>query len=801
MSFLYPLFLAGIAAVGLPIVLHMIRRHTRKRITFSSLMFLRTTIPRFKNRSRIENLLLLILRCIILCLLAFGFSRPFFPREAVESRAHLGRRIVLLIDTSASMRRAGMWDQAISEAKSVLEGASQADKVCVMSFDQNTKTQMGFEQWGALDPSQRAPIVIEHISKLSPGWALTNLGNALVSAAEAIEDDEINDGQQTIAMRQVVLISDMQEGSSLEAMHAYEWPEEMELVVKPVRCQGTTNASLQLVTDRSGLGGPTDKGSYNIRITNSSDATAERFQLNWADETAASASSRAVDVYVPPGHSIVVRAPDRADASETRKLILTGDDHDFDNTLYLAPHLQQQVNILYIGNDNPNDSKGMLYYARRAFGATGALKPVVISRPGNKTIAAIDIETAHLIITADVVNQENLVSLRRYLESGRTLLLALKSIDDAKTLTALTDIETIESQEADVERYAMLGRIDFKHPLLGPFSDPRFGDFTQIHFWKYRRINIGDTPSQSNIAVSTLLPEKIGTAEDRSAPGRSPGLDQTRLRRAALPDARVLARFDNGDPAWIELPVGKGSLLVMTCGWHPSDSQLALSSKFVPLLYSILEYSGGLAGQQSQYFVGDYIPIPHSKKAVSARAKPWTGSNPPSAGLQIRKPDNSLISLDAGQQVFTQTDLPGVYTIEPPTGNQPSRSDIASSTLRSGATGEDGSTESAKLFAVNLPARECQTAAMPIEDLEKFGVLFKQSSSIAAEQTEPARRHSSFAELEYEQKVWRWVFIALLVVSLIEIWLAGWLTRPPSQGDVAISAELARPSNLQGEEK
>jgi len=781
MSFLFPLFLAGIAAVGLPIVLHMIRRHTRKRITFSSLMFLRTTIPRFKNRSRLENLLLLILRCIILCLLAFGFSRPFFPREAVESRVRLGSRIVLLIDTSASMRRVGMWDQAISEAQSVLEDVSQADRVCVMSFDQSTKTQMGFEQWGMLDPSQRASIAIENISKLSPGWALTNLGHALVSAAEAIEDDEINDGQQTIAMRRVVLISDMQEGSNLEAMHAYEWPEEMELVVKPVRCQGTTNAALQLVTDRSGLGGSTDDSPLGIRITNSSDATAERFQLNWADETAASVSSRAVGVYVPPGHSIVVRAPDRADGSEARKLILTGDDHDFDNTLYLAPHLQQQVNILYIGSDNPNDSKGMLYYARRAFGATGALKPHVISRPGNKTIAAIDIETAHLIITADVVNRENLVSLRRYLESGRTLLLVLKSIDEAKTLAALAGIETIESQEADVDRYAMLGRIEFKHLLLGPFSGPRFGDFTQIHFWKYRRINIGDPPSQSDIAASTLRPQ--GTAEDGSA-------------ESALPDARVLARFDNGDPAWIEQPVGKGSLLIMTCGWHPSDSQLALSSKFVPLLYSILEYGGVIAGQQSQYFVGDHIPIPHSIKAGGSRA----------VNLQIRKPDNSLISLDAGQQVFTQTNLPGIYTIESPPGNPPSRSDIAASALRPQGTAEDGSAESAqrsvakamerrRLFAVNLPAKECQTAAMPIEDIERFGVLFKQtspssvepSSSVALERTSQARRHSSFAELEYEQKVWRWVFIALLAVSLIEIWLAGWLTRPPS--------------NLQGEEK
>ena len=81
MSFLYPLFLAGIAAIGVPIVLHMIRRHTRKRVTFSSLMFMRTTAPRLRNRSRVENLPLLILRCLLLILLAVAFARPLLNRH------------------------------------------------------------------------------------------------------------------------------------------------------------------------------------------------------------------------------------------------------------------------------------------------------------------------------------------------------------------------------------------------------------------------------------------------------------------------------------------------------------------------------------------------------------------------------------------------------------------------------------------------------------------------------------------------------------------------------------------------
>jgi hypothetical protein len=67
---------------------------------------------------------------------------------------------------------------------------------------------------------------------------------------------------------------------------------------------------------------------------------------------------------------------------------------------------------------------------------------------------------------------------------------------------------------------------------------------------------------------------------------------------------------------------------------------------------------------------------------------------------------------------------------------------------------------------------------MPIEDLEKLGVSLKQSYDAAIEKTGQISHYSSIAEMEYEQKLWRWVLIAILAVLLIEIWLAGWLTRP-----------------------
>ncbi len=750
MSFLYPLFLAGIAAIAVPIVLHLVRRHTRHRVTFSSLMFLRTTRPRFTSRSRIENLPLLILRCLMLALLALAFSRPFFSRPTEDKQVSPAKRTVLLLDTSASMRRAGMWDRAIGEVRSALEDTGATDRVCVMSFDKSTQTLMGFEQWQTLEPPRRLDLAIEEVSKLSPSWDGTALGQALVNAAEAIEDDEANDRQRAASVRRVVLVSDLQQGGRLDALQSYEWPERTELVVKPVLAEGTTNATLQLLAGRDDLA--VTEGQYRapIRITNSPDADKEQFALRWAGRSEPNEADRITDVYVAPGHSTVVhvrmptderagqarvegvppsnRGQDARDTMAGQKLVLTGDDHDFDNTLYLAPQLKQQINIVYIGDEDPNNPKEMLYYVRRCFGASRTLNPRIIvsraSRPrtaGGPVPSAVegtpatrgDISKAHFVIIADPLEREQIDALKQYLESGRTALLVMKSPDAAADLQALTGNSNLSTEEAEIDGYAMLGRIEFNHPLLAPFAEPQYGDFTGIHFWKHRRVNM-----------------------------------------SSLPDARVLARFDNpavstdstadpnvavkNEPAIFEQPVGAGSLLVLTSSWRPADSQLALSTKFVPLLYSVLEYGGVLVGRRAQHFVGDTIPMPHSPGQIPTDVK-------------IRIPDDSVSELDANQQRFTGANQPGIYKIESSAGQ--------------------------RLFAVNLPAAESRTAPMSVEEFEAHGVSLGQTSNAPTELVQQVSRRSSFVEIESEQKLWRWALAALLAVALIETWLAGWLTR------------------------
>jgi hypothetical protein len=179
MSFLTPLFLLGGLALALPVIFHLIRRTTRERTVFSSLMFLLPTPPRLTKRSRLEHWLLLLLRCLALALLALGFARPFFKETTANDAVGPGavRRIVL-VDTSASMRRAGLWDEARARVDLELRATGPGDQMAVFAFARDSRPLLSFGDWTATPPDARAALVNAKLAEVSPGWGATNLGAA-----------------------------------------------------------------------------------------------------------------------------------------------------------------------------------------------------------------------------------------------------------------------------------------------------------------------------------------------------------------------------------------------------------------------------------------------------------------------------------------------------------------------------------------------------------------------------------------------------------------------------------------------
>jgi hypothetical protein len=132
-GFLAPWALAGLVAVGLPIWLHLLRKHKTTPLPFASLMFFeRRTQSSIKHR-RLQYLLLLALRAAVIALLALAFARPFLQSHLVAwaGGPHL---TVLAIDNSFSMRDDGHLSRAKQEAASVASRLRDQDKLQVLAF-------------------------------------------------------------------------------------------------------------------------------------------------------------------------------------------------------------------------------------------------------------------------------------------------------------------------------------------------------------------------------------------------------------------------------------------------------------------------------------------------------------------------------------------------------------------------------------------------------------------------------------------------------------------------------------------
>src|SRR5216110_511277 len=102
MAFLTPFFLLGLAAIAIPILVHLIQREKKRVIEFPSLMFVRRIPYQSVRRRRIRHWGLLLLR-------AAAFARPFLRQGATAAAAMAARA---RSSSSSTTRRA--WATAIT---------------------------------------------------------------------------------------------------------------------------------------------------------------------------------------------------------------------------------------------------------------------------------------------------------------------------------------------------------------------------------------------------------------------------------------------------------------------------------------------------------------------------------------------------------------------------------------------------------------------------------------------------------------------------------------------------------------
>src|SRR6185312_12853922 len=131
MGFLAPWFLGGLAALGVPVFVHLLRKHMATPRPVSSLMFFERGIQSSTRHRRLRYLLLFALRCALVLLVVIAFANPFVRRaRAGES----GRLLLVVLDHSFSMRAGARFADAKRESLQALAAKPRDGKAQVIAL-------------------------------------------------------------------------------------------------------------------------------------------------------------------------------------------------------------------------------------------------------------------------------------------------------------------------------------------------------------------------------------------------------------------------------------------------------------------------------------------------------------------------------------------------------------------------------------------------------------------------------------------------------------------------------------------
>src|SRR5882762_7771501 len=196
MAFLAPLFFVGLAALAIPVLIHLTQREKKMVQQFPSLMFVRRIPYQTVRRRKIRDLALLMVRLTALALIIAAFARPFLWRPNAATAIGPGaREVVVLLDQSYSMAYGDRWGRAQAAARDAISKLGPSDRGSVVLFSSGADI--------SLRSTAEKDRLIASFDTATPTPAATRFGPALKVAGSIL-------AESPLPRKEAILISDFQ---------------------------------------------------------------------------------------------------------------------------------------------------------------------------------------------------------------------------------------------------------------------------------------------------------------------------------------------------------------------------------------------------------------------------------------------------------------------------------------------------------------------------------------------------------------------------------------------------------------
>lgn len=636
--FLYPIYLYGLIAASLPLVIHLLSRRRLKRVRFPAVRFVLLSQKRISRSYRLRHWLLLLLRTLAVILLALLLANPVFQTGAGLFAGGGSVSLVVLLDNSLSMTWSGDgngFKQAKEAARLLIASLNDGDRAALVPTNISAREPLRLKG--------EKEVLLKELERLEITAGTANFSAALGTAYELLN---VPAGQKEIRLITDLALTGWDQFSisslkqvdpsiPLKTIRIGTQQRPLNGAIKDIRAGGQgvgVDLPLHLETTIANF---SDQEIRDLLVQLSIDGQNKEQKLT----------------SIPAGGETTVSFQTRLHrpGSHFGQFTLKKEGLAGNHTSYFALHAQDKVKILVVDGD-PQTSlvQSETFFLTRALNPTGErdaslFLPTVIIPEGLNTVS---LDSYQVIILCNVATLPDafVAKLQSYLRQGGGLLIFagdrlqlenynLKLAQSAPAAVPGQIREVKLAAEASGEK---IDRIDLTHPALQSLKDALLQESLKTaRVWGYSRT---------------------------SAPGKS-----------------ALITLTNGDPLLLEQKVGSGRVFFITTTADRDWSDLPLKTAYLPLTQGLTNYlAGGKRGTlDSGITVGSpkeiYLPPSMVGKSLKVSKPDKQQIDVPITGAKERAlasfDDNDRagiyrLSLPAGGD--KETDIPQAYAVNPP---------------------------------------------------------------------------------------------------------------------------------------
>ena len=600
MSFLNPFFLFALFAVGLPLLLHLLKLKKAKKLSFSTLQFFKALEQTTLRRIEIKRWLLLMLRMLALACLAIVLARPFLPPNSFGI-ANQNTSVVhaIIIDNSPSMSRIGpqgpLLEQAQTLALEMIDNGQDRDQFVI----QNTSGPALFNH---LSESASARVRAQEINIQKGGDYLITRYAELVELIQNAPFAQkniyfITDGQSNSLAPLVEYLSQLNESTTGNEAIRPTIPTTI-VALADTRVQNTYVSKVKLSSNLVSINIPSElfievHNASSIPVANQS-LTLEFNNQHVGQYTLSleADESRTLNFEIIPSST----------EANTGLLILEGDEFTLDNKRAISLFIPDQRNILWLEE------------AGAPLGPRSPLELVIqtLSNTQNPSSSNFNI----IKRTLDSWDEQELKKFDAVIIQGLT------QVPDGLVNSLLPWVQNghglwvIPSSTSQLTSY---------NQLLSSFNAGQF---------------VGQIGNYGSYEVQTKADELIENhqlfdglfeREEREELEIDPIsiYYQFQHNTSGAVGGYNLIRNRVGDPLLFSKTFGNGQLLVSSIGYDSGFSNIQLKAIFPPLFYRALVFmSSSQQGGLDEHELGSTIEIEDERRMAGAQFvqgnKTWT---------------------------------------------------------------------------------------------------------------------------------------------------------------------------------